>query len=161
VSVPAANVEEIADRAAGRQLLGLAQRRVVAVVEADAHENARPTGRFDHLVQIAGTPRGGLLDQRVLAGGDGPQRYFREEVVCDTDDHDVDIGPLDDRPPVGRWFRVSRRRTRDGLGPLHHTVGAGHERAIAEGPRPLLSHEAASDDADLHLNPSPFRGPRG
>ena len=123
------------------------------MVESDAHERARVGRGRDDRVDLARAPSRRLLDQDVLAGRHRRERDLGELVVRRGDDHHVDLGPLDDPPPLGQRLDGSGRRARQGLGPLLQHIGTDDELGIAERPRALLSHEPAADDADLHLSP--------
>src|SRR6478736_1832045 len=100
VSVTPADEHQITKQPLREQLTGLADRWVVAVIEADAYEPATLLGRFDQGIDFAQRPAGRLLDEQVLSGRQAVVRDLRERVVGCGDNDDVDIGTIDGAPPI-------------------------------------------------------------
>ncbi len=72
-------------------LVRLLQRRVIAVVEADAHAHVAGARRREQRIDLGDGAAGRLLDDDVLAGVDGRLRDRRQRVVGGRDDHDVHV----------------------------------------------------------------------
>ncbi len=161
VAVPAPKEHEFADRACRREVLGSAQRRMEAMIEANPDEDTCLLGCGDDCVKLLSPPSCRLLDEHVLSGRNCRECDLREQVMRGGDDDSVDIGPLDQRAPFGQHLRPVGCGLRKGFRPLSHDVGASHELGITQRASALPPHQTTADDADLHLIPSPSRDPWG
>src|SRR5581483_5473706 len=157
VTVAPANEQEFAQRPFIDELAGLAERAVVAVIEADADERAAPPGGGGDGRQLGGSSARGLLDKDVATAGGGRGADLGKGVVARGDDDHIGLRG-NQRLPVGISPGVLRRR-RKIAGALRHGVGGGHQPAAGQRPRALAADEAAADDADgqpgAHLSAHP------
>ena len=133
------------------------QDRVPEVVVADLRHDLGRFGRFHHVARRRRVRRDRLLAMDMLAGGDGGQRHLTMDDVRRGDRDDLDLGILDEAPPIG----TPAGKAQLAGGPFRcRPVDVGHtlqNRAQAAGKdagdRPVgermsLAHEAGADDPD-------------
>src|SRR5262249_43056173 len=100
VTVTAAQEHKLASGAATRALQGLQQRRMMAVVEADADADVVAAGDGGDGIQLGGAAGAWFFDKDVLAGFDGTQGNLGQRSVQCRHQNDVHVRPGDGGAPV-------------------------------------------------------------
>ena len=131
VAVAAAHEHQVAERACVEQLAGLAERGMIAMVEADAHEPATSSGRFDQRIELAQRAAGRLLDEDVLAGRDEPQCAISASAS-------LVVATMTMSTSADRWRPASLRRpaSPEQCAPARRRVHAAHPRSTSAAHRP-------------------------
>ena len=128
-------------------LRAASNRRVIPVIEPDTDEPPVRAGGGDQPIDFCDRPRGGLLDEDVLAGFERADRDWRQRVVGGRHNDDVHIVcrrrilPAVERPGA-RSIRASAR------GAIGHGVGNDREGGARQRSSALTADQAASDNRD-------------
>ena len=125
VSVATADEHKLAERARGDQSLRLAQRTVVAVIEAHMHLHALVVPRRKDRLELRRKARGWLFDEDVLACLHRGKRDFGKRVVGRRNDDHVNVRIVSDNPPVR--YGASAGWTGKRLRPVQGNVRASEQ----------------------------------
>ena len=136
----------------------LAKCPVIAMVEADMHEDVISLGQGDQGAQLADVPCRGLFRQHMLAGGHRRPGDLCQGPVRRGDDDERYVGPDDGLAPIGRRDAI-RYRAREIGGPREIGIGAGDEPRLTQRLGPLPADQPASDDRNIHRSASPAHSP--
>ena len=153
MAVAAAHEHQLAERARVEQLARLLQRRMIAMVEADAHQAPRRRARPSITASISATVRRRrLLDQHVLAG---LQRAHARSPRAASLVVATMTMSTSARSIAGRQSSVAdgaRRGARQRFGARAVEIGAGDEPRAGQRRRALPADQAAADDGDARAH---------
>ena len=155
---PPAVVRDLAQPPGLDQRAGVHHERHEAVVVPDTGDDAGPPGCRTDAHRLLGCAADGLLAEQVLAGLGGGDAQLLVEHVRRRHSDNLDVGVLDDPPPVVAGLLEAERRRRL-VAACRHGVGTGDqprlERTLGEQRRDApvrpavgLAHPAEADDPD-------------
>ena len=148
VPVATAHEHQLAEDAGVEQLAGFLERRMIPMVEPDAHQPlTSPRGRVDHSVDLRHRAAAGFSTDHVLARATAARRDLRQHLVGRRDDDDVDVGAVDRGPPVVGGDRTGRRAASASARSRSMSAQAT-SRAPPSAAGALPTDQAAADDGD-------------
>ena len=147
MAVATPDEHQLAQRPRAEEPLGLEQGRVVPVVEADPHLDARLLLDAPQVAHLGEREAGGLLNQDVTAGEHRLLGQRRERAVYGGDDHHLDAAVHEDLLVALRHLRAGERRGQR-LGGLDLHVEHRLHGARGQLDRALRADEATADDGE-------------